>query len=243
MENSITVKIIFSICMIYIAFKPKKMDKLFKQLLIFYLTTFAFGGITFFLIYMAKPKGIFFKDGVWIGTYPIKIAIAGGLLGFAIIYLSFKVIKNGICKKNMMCDIEIIFEEKTKKIKAMIDSGNLLRDPISKVPVVVVEKEALKNIIPDEIVNNLEKILKGEESENKVISKYISKLKIIPFSSIGKENGMLLGIKIDGINVCTENGNVKMKSAIIGIYDKPLCRNGEYRGLIGLDFVEKEMAI
>lgn len=229
--------------MIYIAFKPKKMSKLFKQLLIFYLTTFAFGGITFFLIYMAKPKGIFFKDGVWIGTYPIKIAIAGGILGFAIIYLSFKVIKNGICKKNMMCDIEIIFEEKKKRIKAMIDSGNLLRDPISKVPIVVVEKEALKNIIPDEIVNNLEKILKGEESENKVISKYISKFKIIPFSSIGKENGMLLGIKIDGINVCTENGNVKMKSAIIGIYDKPLCRNGEYRGLIGLDFVEKEMAI
>ncbi len=229
--------------MIYIAFKPNKINKLLKQLLIFYLTTFAFGGITFFLIYTVKPQGISFKDGVWIGMYPFKIIIAGGLLGFSIIYLSFRVIKNGICKKNMICDIEIVFEGKTERIKAMIDSGNLLRDPISKMPVIVVEKEVLKNVISIEIINNLEKILKGEEIDNKVILQYMSKLKIIPFSSIGKENGMLLGIKADEINAFTENGKIKMKSAIIGIYDKPLCRNGEYKGLIGLDFVEKEMAI
>lgn len=229
--------------MIYIAFKPNKINKLLKQLLIFYLTTFAFGGITFFLIYTVKPQGISFKDGVWIGMYPFKIIIAGGLLGFSIIYLSFRVIKNGICKKNMICDIEIIFEGKTERIKAMIDSGNLLRDPISKVPVIVVEKEVLKNVIPIEIINNLEKILKGEEIDNEVILRYMSKLKIIPFSSIGKENGMLLGIKIDGISVFTENGKIKIKSAIIGIYDKPLCRNGEYKGLVGLDFVEKEIVI
>ena len=241
--NNVIVKIIFSVLMIYVAFKPQKPNKLFKQLLIFYLTTFAFGGVTFFLIYTAKPNGIFFRDGVWIGTYPIKIAIAGALVGFSIIYMSFKLIKNGISKDNMMCEIEIIFEEKRKRIKVMVDSGNLLRDPISKVPVVVVEKEELKDVLPEEIVNNVEKILKGETVGNPTISKYISKFKVIPFSSIGTESGILLGVKVDGIKVCTEDEKVKPKSGIIGIYNKPLCRNGEYKGLIGLEFVEKEMAI
>lgn len=65
-RNSIGIKILLSIAIIYIAFKPNSIKKLFKQLLIFYLTTFAFGGVTFFLLYVVKPDGIFFKDGVWI---------------------------------------------------------------------------------------------------------------------------------------------------------------------------------
>lgn len=69
-KNSIFIKIVFSIIMIYIAFRPKKIKQLFKQLLIFYLTTFAFGGVTFFLLYVLKPRGIFFKDGVWIRNIP-----------------------------------------------------------------------------------------------------------------------------------------------------------------------------
>ncbi len=177
------------------------------------------------------------------GTYPIKIAILGGLLGFIIIYLSFKLIKNGITKRNMLCEIEVIFENKTKRIQAMIDSGNLLKDPITNTPVIVIEKGALENIIPNEILNNLEKILKGQFENEEIDQRYISKFKIIPFSSIGKENGILLGLRIDGVNVYMENETVKIKSAIIGIYDKPLCRTREYKGLIGLDFIEKEMSI
>lgn len=242
-KNSITIKIIFSILMIYIAFRPRKIKKLFKQLLIFYLTTFAFGGVTFFLLYVVKPEGIFFVDGVWFGSYPIKIAVLGVVLGFVLIYLSFKMIKNGINKKNMLCNIEILFEGKKKEIRAMIDSGNLLKDPITNTPVVVVEKDVLESIIPKEILENLQKILKGEITDNSIDAKYISKFKIIPFSSIGKENGILLGIRIDGLKIYIDNETVNIKSAIIGIYDKPLCRTGEYSGLIGLDFIEKEMSV
>lgn len=185
----------------------------------------------------------FLKMEYGFGTYPIKVAILGGFLGFVIIYLSFKLIKNGISKKNMLCNIEILFEEKSKKMEAMIDSGNLLKDPITNIPVIVVEKEALKDIIPSNILDNLEKILKGELENNEIEAKYISKFKIIPFSSIGKEYGILLGIRIDGLNVFIENDILKTKSAIIGIYDKPLCRTGEYKSLIGLDFIEREMSI
>ena len=181
--------------------------------------------------------------GYGFGTYPIKIAILGGVLGFIIIYLSFKLIKNGITKRNMLCEIEIIFEDKVQKIEAMIDTGNLLKDPITNTPVVVVEKESLENIIPNQILNNLDKILKGQFEDEEIEPMYISKFKIIPFSSIGKENGILLGLRSDGINVYIENEIIKIKSAIIGIYDKPLCRTREYKGLIGLDFIEKEMSI
>ena len=55
--SGITAKVILSIVMVYVAFNPQSIKQLFKQLLIFYLISFIFGGCTFALIYfiMAPP--------------------------------------------------------------------------------------------------------------------------------------------------------------------------------------------
>ena len=45
--SGIIAKAILSIVMVYVAFNPQSIKQLFKQLLIFYLTSFIFGGCTF----------------------------------------------------------------------------------------------------------------------------------------------------------------------------------------------------
>ncbi|MBQ6992694.1 MAG: sigma-E processing peptidase SpoIIGA [Clostridia bacterium] len=55
------LKIILSIVMIYIAFTPKNTKLLFKQLLIFYLTSFTFGGVAFALLYFISPENIYYE--------------------------------------------------------------------------------------------------------------------------------------------------------------------------------------
>ena len=87
-----------------------------------------------------------------------------------------------------------------------------------------------------EILNNLEKILGGdiESLPDEIKNKYISKLKFIPFSSLGKQNGMLVGIKPEKIEVINEQTEEE-KNAIIGIYNKSLTKKGEYKALIGID--------
>ena len=61
------------------------------------------------------------------------------------------------------------------------------------------------------------------------------KFKMIPFTSLGKQNGMLLGIKADEIEVINNEYIKKEKNAIIGIYNKALTKRGEYNALIGID--------
>lgn len=56
--SNIFLKIILSVAMVYIAFKPKNMKQILKQLMIFYLTSFTFGGVAFALIYFVKPQNI-----------------------------------------------------------------------------------------------------------------------------------------------------------------------------------------
>ena len=237
--SSIILKIILSVIIVYIAYNPQNVKSLWKDILIFYLTSFVFGGVAFSLIYIVKPQEIVMKNGLFLGIYPIKIIILGAILGFFIMITSFKIVKSKISKKDMFCDVTIKINDNEVKAKVMIDTGNLLKEPITNTPVVVLEHTLLYDYIPKEILNNLENILGGDFNNipEDIKDKYISKLKVIPFSSLGKQNGMLLGIKPEYIIINNEENERKIDDVIIGIYNKSLTKRGEYRGLIGIELL------
>lgn len=79
-NSNFVLKILLSIAMVYIAFSSKSAKLFFKQLMIFYLTSFTFGGVAFALLYFVSPQNILMENGVLIGTYSIKIILAGGMV-------------------------------------------------------------------------------------------------------------------------------------------------------------------
>lgn len=236
--SSFILKIILSILIVYIGFNPQSIKKMWKDILLFYLTSFVFGGAAFALIYIIRPQDILMKNGLFLGTYPLKTVMLGTVVAFIIIITAFAIVKNKISKKDMFCDIEIKINGKIVNTKAMIDTGNMLKEPITNTPVIVVEHTLLYECIPKEILNNLEKIIGGdfENIPNEIREDYISKLKLIPFSSLGKQNGMLLGIKAEYLKVITEEEE-ENKNVIIGIYNKSLTKKGEYRALMGVEIL------
>ena len=237
--SSIISKIILSIIMVYIMFKPESIKMLINNLLLFYLTSFVFGGASTALIYLIKPEEILMKNGVFLGTYTLKTVFLGGVMGLFLIVITFNIVRSKITKKDMFYNIEIYLEDKKVETKAMIDTGNLLKEPITNIPVIIVEHTLLYDVIEKEILNNLEEILSGnlEGIPENVKNKYLSKLKVIPFKSLGKENGMLLGIKIDKVILENEENRKVIDKVIIGIYNKSLTRRGEYRALLGIDMI------
>lgn len=238
--KTLTLKIMLSIAMIYIALLPNTIKKCLKQLLIFYLTSFTFGGTAFALLYFINPAKIFMNNGIYTGLYPLKIAILGGIIGFVTIVIAFKIIKGKMTSKNMYCKVEIEIDGKRTECNAMIDTGNLLKEPISGKPVIIVENEVLKNIIPEEILNNTQQIIKGDTEEIPI--EYLRKLRIIPFTSLGMPNGMLLGIKANEITIYTEEEKIQRKEIIIGLYDKKISKTGKYTSLIGISLIEGRKA-
>ena len=237
--SSIIMKILLSILIVYIAFNPQSLKKMWKNLIIFYLTSFVFGGVAFALIYILKPQDILMKNGLFLGTYPLKTVLLGAVISFAVILVAFKIAKGKFSKKDMFCNLEIKLNNKIVKTTAMIDTGNCLKEPITNIPVIVLENTLLDECIPKQILNNLEKIIGGdfEGIPQEIKETYISKLKLIPYSSLGKQNGMLLGIKPEYVKIITEEYNKKI-NVIIGIYNKSLTKRGEYRALIGVECIE-----
>lgn len=235
------LKILLSVVMVYIAYHAKNIKNLAKELLFFYLTSFVFGGCAFALLYFVKPQEILMLNGSYVGTYPLKIAILGGIVGFTITAICFHFVKAKLTKKDMYCNLCIFFGEKQIQVKALIDTGNMLKDPITRMPVIVVEKHILQNILPDSILENLNQIIGGDVPEEVYQDEnleYITKFRVIPFSSIGKTNGMLLGLKASKIILEQEETNRTIENVIIGIYDHSLSKKEQYSALIGLDLLE-----
>lgn len=240
MYANIFVKIVLSICMVYIAFYPKNIKGMVKELIVFYLVSFALGGCAFALLYIVRPQDIFMKDGVYIGTYPIKIALLGGIVGFIVTYIAFKVVKTRMTKNELIYDMVIKIKDKELTTKVMLDTGNMLKDPISNMPVVLVEKSILYPILPKELLENSKNILGGDFKENEDINnEYRTRLRIIPFTSVGKQNGMMLGIKVDEIKIITDVDEVINDNAIICVYEKEFSKRKKYFGLIGIDLLER----
>ena len=237
--TSIISKAVLSIMMVYVGFNPQSIKKLFKQVFIFYLTSFVFGGVALYLIYVIEPKNALIRNGMFVGDYVLKVIFLGAIVAFIIIKIAIKIIKTKINSKDMYCNIRIKISGQIVSTKAMIDTGNLAKEPITNTPVIIVESSLLYDILPKEILNNLDMILGGDLSKipEKIQSQYMSKLRCIPFSSLGKQNGMLLGIKADEIEVEREEDKKITKNVIIGIYDKSLTKRGEYRALVGLDLI------
>ena len=235
--SNILIKILLSISMVYLSFLEENYKLLLKDLMMFYLISFVFGGCSIALIYFISPENVKIQNGVLVGMYPIKVTLIAGVIAFIIIQIAFKITKNKLSSEDMVCTIEIYIGNKNKKIKALIDSGNMLKDPINGYPVLVVEQRKIKEILPQKLLDNIN-IIEGGDINN-IEKDFINKIRLIPFSSLGKENGMLIGIKVKKIKVIFKEKEEYIKDVIIGIYNKKLTKEDKYNGLIGLDLLNK----
>jgi stage II sporulation protein GA (sporulation sigma-E factor processing peptidase) len=107
-------------------------------------------------------------------------------------------------------------------------------------PVVIVEFKAIREMLPDEI-----RCIFDESKENdlanvtSVISQslWYSRFRLIPFTSLGKENGMLIGFKPDCIEVGDSQEKKDINDVIIGIYNSVLSKSDKYRALLNPELV------
>ena len=233
-----SLKILISIIMIKIVFNSKNIKLFFKQLVMFYLTSFTFGGVTFMLLFFLSPENIVFNGKNLVGVYPIKVTIIGGIIGFIIISIVALMIKNRMSQNNIIYDLKIIHNNKAILLKTLIDSGNLLKDPVTNMDVIIVEKESLKDLLDEKAFEYIKMIKKGNLLEENFNNIYKYKFKLIPYSSLGNENGMLVGFKADCIEIFGEEEN-KRNDVVVGIYDGKLTKTNKYTSLVGLNIFKR----
>ncbi|WP_432400762.1 sigma-E processing peptidase SpoIIGA [Wukongibacter sp. M2B1] len=237
---SFSMKLVASMLIIVISFTPEKFRDFFKYLSIFYLVSFVFGGTAFALFYFTNFNSILSNGIFYSNSFSFRALFYSVAVAYVLIVISIGFIKNRLNKENLYKQIIIEFDSKRKEINALIDTGNTLADPISKFPVIVVEYSAIEELIPDgvkdifknENTNKLEKVSDILQNSN-----WMNRFRIIPFTSLGKENGILIGFKPDNVMMEIKGDEMNITKTIIGISTNRLSKNGDYRALLNPDIL------
>lgn len=103
--------------------------------------------------------------------------------------------------------------EQIRTVRALIDTGNELREPLTGLPVSIVQaKEA-------------ERLLGGDWEANHGVF-------LIPYRSLGTEKAWLRGVKLEQIRIVSQHGEKIVTNPVIALYDGKLSTHGRYEMIL-----------
>ena len=215
----LTFKGALGILMVLISFGGER--KILRPFVAFVCVSAAFGGTVL-------AASILVGGPVDSGLYIIasKRTLA---LSFAACYLALTLVFKRLGKRRMreIIEVQITLGESSTKLRALHDTGNELFDPLSGLPVMVIEASALTALLPEEALSRLElgtaDFLEGvcERQELK------TRFRLVPFSSTGVKSGLLPVFRPDALEI---NGKVE-RDVLIGICGNTICPDNEFSAI------------
>ena len=230
--NIIVITIIF-ISSVLICFRPKKVKEFFKIFLIINIVSFCIGGASIALFYYTN-FGYFLN--FTLDNFPVRFLVISIISTYIIIKLFLSWYKKIFFKKQSFYDITLYKDNSNVTLNALLDTGNNLKEPISKKPVIIAEFVAIKPILSEKL--RLLFYEKQEDDLTKILDIWHeADLRFIPFKSVGKENGLLLGIKIDKLEICS-NDKVIVEDVIVAISNFKLSNDSSYNALLNPELID-----
>lgn len=178
-------KLAFSGLVCLIAFRPSHRLRLARQAGAFFLVSFAMGGATLGVMYLLEVKGVTYNGSIYMKNPQILFLILGCGIAYIGIRQTAENLKRRKLEQGRLAAVKIAIAGKSLRLLGMVDTGNFLRDPVSRLPVFLVEKKAIEGLTSG---------LAAEEWQRR--------MRWIPFTSVGKEKGSLIGLRPDWIGMC-----------------------------------------
>jgi stage II sporulation protein GA (sporulation sigma-E factor processing peptidase) len=224
--------VILAVLMIRISFHYNGWRELIKDTVIFFAITFLIGGILNSLYYYTSAgyyMNLFIKNVPYHAVRMLYVFIIFAL-ACAFIYLVKIVLQQIRNDKELFQEVEFVFEGKKLQRMGIVDSGNQLREPISKKPVAVAEYDAIKELLPLELKSYAENFLSSEE--HKDIDRYALRIKWIPYHAVGTEEGILLSVLFDEVNIMKDTGIIQNKQVAVALYHGRITQDDSYHVII-----------
>ena len=169
-------------------------------------------GVLFFFLSMAMGGVALGLGNGSIGTVLIAAALIVILCRFGF---------GGKPGQQQYVPVTISHHGKCVQLTALLDTGNTLRDPVTGQPVLVVDAEIgekLLSLTEDQLQHPLETIA----------SRKIRGLRLIPYSAVGQDSGMLIGLRTEQLLI---NGN--QENMIVAFAPQRIGRGQVYQALAG----------
>jgi len=242
---SFQAKVLVSLLLLAAAYAPLPPGKFLLCLGFFYLVSFAAGGAVIGFAYLAgQSTGIgqiqqfvsVLNRHLWPGLF---LALAALWAGVALLPLYLKGRQR---IESVKMPLTIYIGGQGVNVRGLVDTGNRLCDPVSGEPVVVVEHNAIRELLPGpmqepgscagDAIGVIERMME---------SPWSGRLRLIPFNSLGNDRGILLGIKPDRVEFVKDSRVRKVEKVVIGIHGRRFDAGEEYNAIINPSLIDRSI--
>ncbi len=204
-----------------VAYSTKGFRQLLKAVIILYLNTWVMGGILNFLYFQTKA-GIWLKNILY-GEYAVPsvwwlficAAIVGGV--WIVAWDWYRYISSN---RKIIYPVEIQLGKKKINAMALLDTGNRLYTP-GGTPVSIMDHNLARKWLGDQEVEKLDDRLEGGIPYS-----------LIPYQSIGKEQGVIAVIKADQMIIHKGTLDETVATPAIGISELCFSAGKEYQVIL-----------
>ena len=218
---SITLNIILKLTlftvMVLTAFGSKNLKSFLKCCASFALVNFGFAGIMFALTTSVFPDSSAYINGVIYFDVSLMTLTVSAIICYITINLISRFTKSKTPQKSIY-EIRIHYENNSAEGKALFDSGNTLCDCFSGRPVIIAEKDFVKNLFSSDDLTSLKNF------------------RLIPFSTI-KNSGALPSFMADKTEIKIKGKWIECEEIYIAVTEKKIV-SGNYSALFGVPYLE-----
>ncbi len=144
------LKLITAILMTVITFGVKPLKSLIKKLFWLFAISFIFGGLMFAVYIFFDTDILIYSNGIVYFDIDVTFLVVCTVLSYTVITVAAK-LTDKKAPKSREYYVTIQQNGKSVSCKALMDTGNNLREPFSSLPVVMAEKELFNQFyIPNE---------------------------------------------------------------------------------------------
>lgn len=230
--------------MVGAAFSARRLSTFLKAMVGFWLLSAGLGGFVY-----ASWGWVQFDNGLGGGLFSLVlnnlwILPLGALMWWFLQRQWLQWQERNSVLEQLIYDLEIDFGGEAPGvicIKAMLDTGNHLRDPLTGCPVILLEEEVAAASLPENMRSFLNIPWKDYADPWpllwKVNPSLVKHLVFIPFQAIDRQS-WLLGIRPERVTCFDKKGSRQIK-ATVALVKQVLSSEGEYQALIHPEHVQK----
>ncbi len=196
-----------SMSMIYVVFGVYKPVLLIRCCAVMAIGSFFMGNTVSWLLSRCKNQGT--------PVYSVGAAALSGCVGYVFIVFTINKLRKNNKSSEMW--VHIGNGKQDIRLKALLDTGNHLSEPISGAPVCLISKEAAKD---------LEEYFSPE------------KYHAIPYSSVGKNRGIMDAYELPELVIEGEYGEIQYKHIIVAICNTGISKDSAYQMILHPDLIK-----
>ncbi|AWB45359.1 sigma-E processing peptidase SpoIIGA [Paenibacillus sp. CAA11] len=244
-------KFIFSVVMLWIAFGFRSLQNYLRNLGAFYIVNFVAAGGVLGSYYLLQSSGEIW-NGIWYSStggleFQLKI---GSFFSFAVLFVVlwwFKKVQLAKRRQQQTADyirhVEVRIGDSIVACEGLIDTGNQLTCPLSRMPVMVMEASLWQEHLPGEWGAKLA----AGEADNLILElgedesfPWRDRLRLVPYRGINKGSQFMLALKPDEVILSLQGTQITTKRVLVGLDGGRLSSEGSYQAIIHPALAEQQ---